>query len=53
MTGAPAPSISPELQCPAATRQARGASTPTPRLSLARTGGMGHAEFLELVLAEG
>ncbi len=50
---APAPSISPELK--ALLRQVklgRCLDTLPERLALARTGGMGHAEFLELVLAD-
>ena len=50
---APAPSISPELK--ALLRQVklgRCLDTLPERLALARTGGIGHAEFLELVLAD-
>jgi len=50
---APAPSISSELK--ALLRQVklgRCLDTLPERLALARTGGMGHAEFLELVLAD-
>jgi DNA replication protein DnaC len=50
---APAPSISPELK--ALLRQVklgRCLDTLPERLALARTGGMSHAEFLELVLAD-
>src|ERR671910_1881675 len=50
---APAPTISPELK--ALLRQVklgRCLDTLPERLALARTGGMGHAEFLELVLAD-
>ena len=50
---APAPTISPELK--ALLRQVklgRTLDTLPERLALARTGGMGHAEFLELVLAD-
>jgi DNA replication protein DnaC len=50
---APAPAISPELK--ALLRQVklgRCLDTLPERLALARTGGMGHAEFLELVLAD-
>jgi DNA replication protein DnaC len=50
---APAPSVSPELK--ALLRQVklgRCLDTLPERLALARTGGMGHAEFLELVLAD-
>jgi DNA replication protein DnaC len=50
---APAPSISPELK--ALLRQVklgRCLDTLPERLALARTAGMGHAEFLELVLAD-
>jgi DNA replication protein DnaC len=50
---APAPSISPELKV--LLRQVklgRCLDTLPERLALARTGGMGHAEFLELVLAD-
>ncbi len=49
----PAPTISAELK--ALLRQVklgRCLDTLPERLSLARTGGMGHAEFLELVLAD-
>ena len=50
---APAPTISPELK--ALLRQVklgRTLDTRPERLALARTAGMGHAEFLELVLAD-
>jgi len=50
---APTPTVSPELK--ALLRQVklgRTLDTLPERLALARTGGMGHAEFLELVLAD-
>lgn len=50
---APAPTISPELKALLRkVKLGRTLDTLTERLALARTGGMGHAEFLELVLAD-
>ena len=50
---APAPTVSPELKALLRrVKLGRTLDTLPERLSLARTGGMGHAEFLELVLAD-
>ena len=50
---APAPTISPELKALLRkVKLGRTLDTLPERLALARTGGMGHAEFLELVLAD-
>jgi DNA replication protein DnaC len=50
---APAPNISPELKALLRlVKLGRCLDTLPERLALARTGGMGHAEFLELVLAD-
>jgi DNA replication protein DnaC len=50
---APAPVVSPELKALLRrVKLGRSLDTLPERLALARTGGMGHAEFLELVLAD-
>ena len=50
---APAPTISPELKALLRkVKLGRTLDTLPERLALARTGGMGHAQFLELVLAD-
>jgi hypothetical protein len=50
---APAPTVSPELKALLRrVKLGRTLDTLPERLALARTGGMGHAEFLELVLAD-
>jgi hypothetical protein len=50
---APTPTVTPELKALLRrVKLGRLLDTLPERLSLARTGGMGHAEFLELVLAD-
>ena len=49
----PAPTVSPELKALLRrVKLGKALDTLPERLALARTGGMGHAEFLELVLAD-